>query len=775
MTTQTKIWCVCLLWLVLLAGCGSIKEKPKVKAGELDLSQYDFTKSGSVLLNGEWEFYWSKFYHWQDFRGNVSYPKQLVKVPQNWNNFKVQGTPVGGYGYATYRMKLKLAKAHMRLGIKMLTVGTSYELYINNELLCSNGKISTSKQGAVPSYNPMVVNFKNPAREVEVLWLISNYHHRKGGAWQEIRIGLEHQINQDREITALEDFFLMGSIFIMALYHIGLFWARRKNISALYFSGVCLMAAIRLTVTDEYFLHDFLDIHWFSIIRLEYLSMNLGMPVTVWLLQTLYPNEYPKRLAQAQTIAFGMLGLIVLFLPPHIFTATAVFSQVGIIVSGFYAAFLLTKAALRKREGALLFIGGFLAFFASVVNDILYSTDIIETGNLFGVGLFVFIFSQALLLSRRFSKAFGKAEQLTKALNFSNQNLEEIVGVRTQDLKETNNKLNQSLEELDAINEKLIELDKFKEQMMGMIVHDLKNPLNSIIGLSEQQNDPRFFSTIHQSGQRMQGLIMDILDVQKFEESKMKLLKDQLSFEEFFNPAIHQIKFLTKEKNHQITVQSLPNAFVETDKDLMIRVMVNLLTNASKYTPQNGKINIYTERITEDDQHFYKISVEDSGTGIPATHLDKVFSKFHQATQKNSGAIRSTGLGLTFCKLTIEAHGGNIGVVSPPGKGATFWFTLPSIQVPGSNDMESPVDTLQIEMIQRPSSFEFTAKETALLQLVIEEVAKFEIFQISKIREAMAPLEKQSGESLQNWRIELEDSLYTYNEERFKELLEVLS
>jgi signal transduction histidine kinase len=225
--------------------------------------------------------------------------------------------------------------------------------------------------------------------------------------------------------------------------------------------------------------------------------------------------------------------------------------------------------------------------------------------------------------------------------------------VRTQDLKESNNKLNQSLEELDAINEKLIELDKFKQQMMGMIVHDLKNPLNSIIGLSEQQDDPRFFSTIHQSGQRMQGLIMDILDVQKFEESKMKLLKDKVSLEELFQGAIQQISFLTRDKNHQITTETLPNAFVEVDKDLVLRVMINLLTNASKHTPQNGKIRIYVDKVNLGKGQAYKVFVADSGEGIPAEHIDKIFSKFHQVSQKKSGAIRSTGLGLTYCKLTV--------------------------------------------------------------------------------------------------------------------------
>ncbi|EAY26730.1 sensor histidine kinase [Microscilla marina] len=773
MTTQTKLWWVCFLGCLLwLTGCSPVKTKPKVTNGKMDLSQYDFAKSGTVLLSGDWEFYWEKFYYSSHFKKGRPTSSKLVNVPESWNGLNVGGKTLAGNGYATYRMRLTLPAKGMKLGVKMLTVATAYELYINGKLLCTNGKISRQKQGAVPSYNPLVVNFVNDTQEVEIIWLVSNYHHRKGGAWQEVRVGLEHQIDRNREATALADFFLMGSIFIMALYHIGLFWARRKSVSALYFSGVCLMAALRLTVTDEYFLHDFVLVDWFTIIRLEYLSMNLGMPATAWLLRTLYPQEYPKRLAQAQSVMFLFLSLIVLFLPPHLFTQTVTLSQLGIVISGFYAAYLLVKAALRKREGALLFIVGFLAFFGAIVNDILYSNDVIETDNVFGTGLFIFIFSQALLLSRRFSKAFSEAEQLTEALNFTNQNLEELVGVRTQDLKDSNNKLNQSLEELDAINEKLIELDKFKQQMMGMIVHDLKNPLNSIIGLSEQQNDPRFFSTIHQSGQRMQGLIMDILDVQKFEESKMKLLKDKVVLEELLQWAIQQISFLIREKNHQVTIEAPSDVYVEVDKDLLLRVMVNLLTNASKHTPQNGKICLSVETTANEQGKWGKVLVADSGEGIPATHIDKIFKKFHQVSPKKSGAIRSTGLGLTFCKLTVEAHGGHIGVVSPVGEGATFWFTLPLAAPPTTQTLSAGAPS--VETSQRPIAFDFTSEELALLKPVAVKVAQYEIFQISKIREAMAPLDTHLGESLKNWRIELEDSMYTYNEQRFKELLEML-
>lgn len=738
----------------------------------MDLSQYNFEKSGVVSLNGQWKFYWKKFYRYPTLQDKALHPDGLINLPQNWNDFLYQGKPIGQNGYATYHMRLKLPRKNMKLGFKMSTIATSYVLYVNGQKICANGKIATNRSQARPFYNPLVVNFSNPVQEIDIILLVSNYFHRKGGIWQEIQVGLEKQIDKDREINALADFFLMGSIVIMALYHLVLFWFRKKSISALYFSFVCITSALRLTVTDEYFLNDFITFDWFTLLRLEYLSMNLGMPATAWLIYSLYPQEYPKRLIQLQTLVFFILSLIVIIFPPSTFTHTVFISQLGILLSGAYAVvFTLGKAALHKREGALLFITGFVTFFLTIINDILYSNDVIETGNLFGFGLFFFIFSQAILLSKRFSNAFKEAEQLGEALNFTNQNLEELVGVRTHELKESNNKLNQSLEELDTINEKLIELDKFKQQMMSMIVHDLKNPLNSIIGLSDSQEDVHFFKTINQSGKRMHHLIMNILDVQRFEESKVPLVKEPVLLSELLATAHEEVHFIVTEKNHQITIQDLPEAVVEVDKDLITRVIVNLLTNASKYTPHQGTIDICVEFSEEVNGQFYKVLFKDSGVGIDPQHLDKIFSKFHQTTDKSRSFMRSTGLGLTFCKLVIEVHEGLIGVESQPGTGSTFWFTLPaSAALPDKPVATTPVSSTP----QKNLAYHFTTDEIQLLSPMIEKVKQYELFQISKIKAVIHPLHEVKSAAIQQWIEELIDALFTYDEEKFQALLQVI-
>ena len=756
--------------LLLLVGCKQGEPKPQFKAGKLDLTHYNFDKSGLVLLNGEWEFYWQKFYKPHDFKSQTRQVGGLIKVPNSWNkNFEYKGEKLPGKGYATYRAVIQLPQKKLNLAIKLPPISTAYQLYVQGQLLASTGNISPSKEKGIPDYYPKIVEFTNTRKEVELVLQVSNHHHRKGGMGHALRFGLKSQIRSYQKEVNITAFFLIGSILVMALYHIGLFWIRRKSISSFYFGLLCTNSVLRLLTINEYFIKDLYYLDWFSTIRLEYFTMNVGVIPTALMLRELFPKEFGKKLVSVINIIFGVITLFVLFFPPQLFTQSVTISQISILLLGLLSFILLIKSVARKREGAVLYFTGYALFLLSIVNDVLYNEDVIETGNLFAVGIFSFIFFQAILLARRFSNAFKQAETLSNELNYTNQNLEKLVEERTQDLKESNEKLNVSLEELDASNEQLLKLDKFKQQMMGMIVHDLKNPLNSIIGLSNHQDNPRFFENIHQSGQRMYHLVMNILEVQKFEESEMKLQIDNLIFEEIAKDAIAQTSYFIQGKNHQVDLQLPAQAVIKADREVMVRIMINLLTNAAKYTPEAGTITIAMEA---SKPGHYKILIKDPGVGIPAEHLDKVFDKFHQANQKKLGVVRSTGLGLTFCKLAVEAQGGQIGVESEWGNGATFWFTIlegiliePKTSQVSSNNIEDN-DTLSIQS--------FTKTEIDLLVPVAKVIAGLEIYQTSKIQEALKELGHLENENIKRWISEIEDALFSHNEQKLRELLQVI-
>ncbi|MBN4049707.1 tetratricopeptide repeat-containing sensor histidine kinase, partial [Bacteroidales bacterium AH-315-N07] len=215
--------------------------------------------------------------------------------------------------------------------------------------------------------------------------------------------------------------------------------------------------------------------------------------------------------------------------------------------------------------------------------------------------------------------------------------------------------------------DKLKELENFKESMTGMIVHDLKNPLNSIIGLTTTEKmEENSIKQVNQSGKQMLNMVMNMLDVQKFEDTEVKLaIEDHLAYK-LSQQAIQQVSVLAKEKGIQITNNIIHTRYVSCDPEIMIRVFENILTNAIKYTPTSGKIKLGSKSV---EQNKLIISISDTGTGIPKDKLEQVFDKFAQLEAKKSGVARPTGIGLTFCKLVIEAHGGKIWVDSEEDKG----------------------------------------------------------------------------------------------------------
>jgi len=250
---------------------------------------------------------------------------------------------------------------------------------------------------------------------------------------------------------------------------------------------------------------------------------------------------------------------------------------------------------------------------------------------------------------------------------------------------------------VNAQKEKLLELDNFKDAMTGMIVHDLKNPLNAIIGLSSMNPDDEMMQMVNSAGNQMLNLVLNILDVQKFENTEVKLNVNELSIYLLADEAVHQVSLLVKQKKQRLINSIPPQTIGCADPEIIVRVFVNMLTNAIKYTPNGGEIIIrqkaiiqnQTELISNDlmpdnfkNENVFKtpfciICVSDTGQGIPEDKIHLVFEKFGQVEAKKSGGVRSTGLGMTFCKMVIEAHGGNIWIKSEVGKGTDFYFTLP--------------------------------------------------------------------------------------------------
>ena len=211
-------------------------DSPEAQNGVLDLRQWNFDKDGPVELTGEREFYWSAHLAPEDFADPAKPQKTgLIKVPSVWNGYPVAGKKLTGNGFATLRLKVLLDDAPSSMALKILELMTAGTVYINGKTVATVGSPGRDLESNIPDWRPLVYNFETGTNTLEVIFHISNFHHKEGGIHKPILLGEESQI---REIVLKKrgfELFLVGSLFIMGLYHIGLWTLRRKERSTLIF------------------------------------------------------------------------------------------------------------------------------------------------------------------------------------------------------------------------------------------------------------------------------------------------------------------------------------------------------------------------------------------------------------------------------------------------------------------------------------------------------------------------------------------------------------
>ncbi len=231
-------------------------------------------------------------------------------------------------------------------------------------------------------------------------------------------------------------------------------------------------------------------------------------------------------------------------------------------------------------------------------------------------------------------------------------------------------------------------LERMRQELSSMIVHDLRNPINSITSslsmlhdlIHEDENDKALLlevvSIAHSSADYMFNLVQSILDVSRLEENSLVLECESMALADCIDYAAQSIYSQTVAAKIHLTTDvsgDLPPVWIDDEK--IRRVMVNLLDNAVRHTPQGGAVHVTVCFDAERDKVLTCIA--DTGPGIPVEARSRIFDKFFQLDQQAVHGHKGTGLGLTFCKLAIEAHGGDIWVEDANTGGALFCFTLP--------------------------------------------------------------------------------------------------
>lgn len=246
--------------------------------------------------------------------------------------------------------------------------------------------------------------------------------------------------------------------------------------------------------------------------------------------------------------------------------------------------------------------------------------------------------------------------------------------------------MKKEIEELKKKNKKLENLQNIQGDLFKMLIHDLKGPVGEIMANIDLLNHEKSLSEYGQEYletaivgcENLLSMILNILDISKMEEGRMNLNKSSFKIEEIIEGKFQKIKALGKQNEIDFKLEVKGKLKpVYADLEIIERVLSNLLLNAIAFSYPKSEIKLTAEYA--EDKDFLKVSVQDHGKGISEEDIDQIFDKFCQGTQNENVRKYSTGLGLTFCKMAVEAHHGKIRVESKEGKGSNFSFTIPVV------------------------------------------------------------------------------------------------
>ncbi|WP_234125047.1 ATP-binding protein [Clostridium hydrogenum] len=646
------------------------------KNSVVDLQNWNFDKQGTVNLNGSWEFYWKKFYNYKDFsKGNVK-PDIYVNVPSVWNSYKINGSNLPGYGYATYRLKVKVPEINKMMAVRIRNMSAAYKLYVDNKLVASGGEVGSSAKNFEPEYKTVTANFKAEKREFNIIVQVSNYSYARGGMWYSIKLGTSHEIDRQRQASIMKDLLLMGALIAIAVYYISFFALRPKEPVSILFALLCIIAAARLFAYG-----DLNTLGYYESVFLEYTFDCLLPLLFLVIINEMLPKHISRKKVKYLVIITMLEVILFTLLPVHIYTEFVYLFEVIYTICVLLALIISLRAFKMKESNSVIIAAACILVVISFVNDMLFQNSLILHINddMSPIAIFISIMLESFVLSRKFAGAFTQSEKLSSELT-------------------------SSLEKEKEMQERLLRLDKLKDEFLANTSHELRTPLGGIISIAESmvrgvngainEMQEKDLSIIVSSGRRLLNLVNDILDISKLKNRDIKLYKKSLDINKIISSIVNVFDYLNKNEAVKIILEIPDNLpCVLADEDRFNQIMYNLIGNAVKFTGE-GYIKIYAAQKSD----YVEIIVEDTGEGMPEDKVSKIWEAFEQIDTSITRKHGGTGLGLYITKKLIELNGGKITVESELGIGSRFIFTLPVSGENISNDDKENTN-LQIKHI----------------------------------------------------------------------------
>lgn len=640
------------------------------KQGVIDFRYMEPTETPVFTLDGEWLF--------ED--------KHYIQVPGIWdlNNDR----PFLNTGSGTYKLDIRLHRDQIgeTLGLYIPNVASAYEVWIDGELKLSSGKIGETADDMLPTNYARTLYFIPKSERIELVIHVSNFSQRKGGLWDSIQFGSADAIALMHEKRIALQLLVVGTLLMMSIYLIIIYFLRRSQVSAFFLGLVTLAFAVRtLLIGDTFFIRVFPTFPWELQVKLEYLTMIVSIPLFTRYIHHLYPKDRLSKIQIYADIVALLFVCLVILTPALIYTHFLMLYQLLNMPIVFYLIYLFTIAMIRKRTTSKVNFISLVIFMAACLNDALLYLNYIDSVLLASKGFFVFLVSQTVVHAIKYSEAYRNIEQLTKELNELNQSLEQKVEERTIELKQ--------------VNERLRHVEHARKALISNVSHELSGPLTLIQGYVEAildhkvPSEQKYWRIIDDKTRLLKRLIRDLSTLSELEsrtiQMEFKIMPAAQLLEQIYEHYQGELEASGYDLRwDQKEPYNLPSqAYVVIDRDRIDQVFVNVIHNAVKYSGDVKDIEMVVEWSPAhanaddlaDDERIGDLIVKviDKGSGIAANELPHIFKRLYRGSGTMEKGTESRGLGLAISKEIMEIHNGDIWAESDIDRGSTFYILLP--------------------------------------------------------------------------------------------------
>ncbi|WP_068787231.1 ATP-binding protein [Paenibacillus phocaensis] len=622
----------------------SRSHNPKVQQGVIDLTGWDFTKDGSVKLQGSWEFYWDQLLS-SGMEGKLT---GYMDVPGQWNK---RHFPV--FGTATYRLVIKVNPSSMMYGIRISNVQMASAVYVDGVKLGHSGRPAMTREAYVPENAPYTFYFPIHGNTAEITLQAANFDFINGGITNNIHFGSMKSIgNLDRTITGM-DIVVVVALGMVGLYHLGVFLKRRQDQSLLYFGAYCIVAGFSfMSLSERLFTQLFYTLPFELSHKLQLAAIYGSMIIITLFIKTICSGLFPAWFFRIVFMLFGSFILFGLIYPFYTYShLTFIFSTLQVLV---YLV-VVWKLSVSKeesygnfsRQSIIILILAFYSLLICLIDNSFYVLGQLPNNYLGIVSMMLFAILISLMLSFRFSDAYRTIELMSL---------------------------------------RLLESDRLKDEFLIRTSHELQTPLNGILNISQSMlegaPDPVHASdkqrmnlmVIQEMARRLSSLVGDILDMERIKRNDLPLHLTAVDLKVTVSIVLEVLDYLASGKEIEI-MNRIPNGLppIYADENRLSQVLMNLIENAIKYT-ERGRIEIRAEQAADQ----IKVVVEDTGIGIDPFDWQRIFEPFTQANGERAQGYGGVGLGLSISSRLVQMMKGRLFIEeSTPGRGTRMAFTLP--------------------------------------------------------------------------------------------------